>query len=98
MKYLKTKALKIFKLIIEWELTRTILKYMIKNLFLPHWVRQFALFNYAFLPIQSSLTYLSLRCFFSNQPNSIITFFKMNRVRFKFATTKGVLSGVKKHS
>lgn len=36
MKYLKIKALKIFKLILEWELSRTILKYIIKNLFLPY--------------------------------------------------------------
>jgi len=94
MRYLKAKALKIFKLVIEWELCRTILKYIIRNLFLPSWVRQYSLFASTLIPMQSSAAYLSLRCFFSNQPRSILTFFKMNRVRFKHSTA--ALTGVKK--
>lgn len=98
MKYLKTKARKIYKLIVEWELYRMILKYSIKNLFLPYWVRQYALNSLNFLPIQSSVSYAHLRCFLSNQPRSVLMLFKLNRFRFKYLIAKGHVTGIKKSS
>lgn len=98
MTYLKVKANKILKVIIEWELERFLLKYLIKNLYFPIWVRQFALLSLTKLPLQSSFSYLHNRCYFSNQPRSILTFFKLNRVRFKMLLVRADLTGVKKKS
>jgi len=96
MQYLKTKAHKIFKVVVEWELYRLILKYIIKNLFLPVWLRQYALISLAFLPLHSSTAFAHVRCIISNQSRSVLTFFKLNRFRFKFLNSKTDLTGIKK--
>lgn len=98
MTYLKIKANKVVKIVIEWELERLILKYLIKNLYLPIWVRQFALLALSNLPQQSSISYLKHRCYFSNQPRSLLHFFKLNRVRFKTLLVKSDVLGLQKSS
>lgn len=98
MRYLKIKAYKIFKIIIEWELARTLLKFIINNLYLPYIVRQYALIKLANFKLSASTVYLKSRCFISNQPRSIISLFKLNRVRFKFNIRYGLLAGIKKSS
>ena len=98
MTYLKIKANKVFKLVIEWELERWLLKYLVKNLILPIWVRQFSILSLSSLPQNSSTTYLKHRCYFSNQPRSLISFFKLNRVRFKTLLVRADLVGLQKSS
>lgn len=96
MKYLKVKAYKIMKLLVEWEVYRLILKYCIRNQFCPSPLRQFAILELASLPLGSSIVHLKLRCFFSNQSRSLLTFFKLNRMRFKVTLSAGLMNGVKK--
>lgn len=98
MHYLKIKANKIMKIVIEWELERLILRYLSRNLYLPVWVRQFSLLALLNLPQYSSFSYLKHRCYFSNQPRSIIHFFKLNRFRFKTLLVRADLQGIQKSS
>jgi len=69
-----------------------------QNLYLPYWLRQYAVLTVILLPLHTSASYLKLRCFFSNQSRSILTHFKMNRFRFKQAISQNQLTGISKSS
>lgn len=98
MHYLQTKVNKIFKIIIHWELSRSILKYVLNNLMLPFWIRQYALNSLSYLDMKGSFVFLQHRCFFTNKSRSIINFVKMNRMRFKTLIAKAYLPGITKSS
>lgn len=99
MHYLQTKANKIFKIIIENELTRGLLRYVIKNQTLPFWIRQLAVnILVTAFSLKSSLTYLRRRCYFTNRARSLNSFLKLNRMRMKTLVGRAQLTGIMKNT
>lgn len=98
MKYIQVKSKKINNLVSKMELKRTFYKSIFINVELSKNIRQKAFIKLSSMDKRSSISYFKRRCFFSQNSRSILRFFKMSRIQFRYLASYGNLSGIRKSS
>lgn len=98
MKYIQVKSKKITKFVSKMELKRVFFKSIFINVDLPSNIRQKAFIKLSLLDKRTSISYLKKRCVFSRNSRSILRFFKLSRIQFRYFASYGNLPGICKSS
>lgn len=98
MKYLIIKNKKIYRLFYKFELKRLQYKSIFYNRLLPLYIRQHAFNFLKKLPNSSSYSAVRQRCFITNNSRSVLTHFKLSRIKLRMLISNNYINGVKKSS
>lgn len=85
-------------LIIKYEFKRFFFKSIFINTNLPLFIRFKALSFLSSLNRRTSLSYLRLRCIFTNRSRFLLSSFKQSRMAFRMMYCNGSLPGIQKSS
>lgn len=86
------------KLIIKYEFKRFFFKSIFINTNLPSYLRFKAASFLSLLNRRTSLSYLRLRCIFTNRSRFLLSHFKQSRMSFRLMYSSGNLPGLQKSS
>ena len=95
MRYLLIKNKKLYKNFFTKELNTLLYKNVIYNQSLPNYIRQFIHFN---KKNTTSVCEIRQRCYFTNRSRSVISRYKLSRIKFRLLISKNNLNGFKKAS
>lgn len=98
MKKSLNKDKKLRSVFLENELSRRVLKSMIKNDFLPLAVRQKAKTELSSFPKNSSVVRLRNRCLLTGRGRAIVGGFNLSRLMLRKLGRDGILHGLRKSS
>ena len=98
MKNLVERDKKRRHLVLRYEETRIILKYLLSNRNLSAEVRAHAVELFGRLPKDSSKTRLNSRCIVTGRGKSVSRYFRLSRIMLRMFASSGSLSGLQKSS
>lgn len=95
MRYLLIKNKNFYKEYFKKELYGLLHKHVIYNQNLPNYIRQFVYFSK-----NTTITgnKIRQRCYFTNKSRSVLSYFKLSRIKLRLLISRNSLGGVKKSS
>lgn len=97
MRHLLIKNKKFYKEFFKSELYNLLYKSVLYNQNLPNYVRQFLFFQKNKKKILS-ISKIRQRCYFTNKSRSVLSYYKLSRMKLRFLISTNKLNAIKKSS